>query len=74
MNLRWVKKEYNNPEVLITESGWSDHGEINDVGRIEYFRDHLEQILDAVLDDDVNLKGYTAWSIIDNFEWRAGYT
>lgn len=58
-NFRWIKTEYNNPEVLITENGWSDAGEMNDVGRIEYLREHLNQILDVVLNDDCNLKGYT---------------
>lgn len=45
--------------VIITENGWSDDGELNDTGRIEYFRDHIEQLLEAVLNDGCNLKGYT---------------
>ncbi|XP_055305125.1 myrosinase 1-like [Sitodiplosis mosellana] len=72
--LRWIKEEYNNPEVFITENGWSDHGELDDDDRIAYLHDHLEQILDVVLSDESNLKGYTVWSIIDNFEWTQGYT
>lgn len=72
--LRWLKKEYNNPEVIITENGWSDRGELVDNGRIEYLHDHLKSILDVVLNEECNLKGYTVWSIIDNFEWAQGYT
>lgn len=34
----WVRVEYNNPEVLITENGWSDEGELQDDGRINYLR------------------------------------
>lgn len=58
-SFRWIKDEYNNPEVLITENGWSDNGEMKDVGRIEYLREHLNQLLDFVLKDNGNLKGYT---------------
>lgn len=63
VNFRWIKEEYNNPEILITENGWSDEGEMNDVGRIEYLRDHLNQILDVVLNDNCNLIGYIGMSM-----------
>lgn len=56
---RWIKDEYENPEVFITENGWSDKGEMEDYGRIKYLHDHLESILEAVVNDEVNLKGYT---------------
>jgi beta-glucosidase/6-phospho-beta-glucosidase/beta-galactosidase len=34
--LNWIAKEYNNPPVLITENGYSDHGELNDRDRVDY--------------------------------------
>ena len=70
----WIKDEYNNPEVYITENGWSDGGELNDIGRVHYYRDHLQQVLDAINKKQCNIKGYTAWSLIDNFEWNKGFT
>lgn len=60
--------------MIVTENGWSDRGEIEDNDRIEYLHDHLQQLLDVVLNAESNLKGYTVWSIIDNFEWTSGYT
>lgn len=60
--------------MIITENGWTDRGELEDNGRIEYLHDHFEQALDVVLNSGCNLKGYTVWSIIDNFEWTRGYT
>jgi len=72
--LRWIKKEYNNPEVIITENGWSDAGGLNDEGRIEYLRTHLTEILKVVVNEECNLTGYTVWSVIDNFEWTRGYS
>lgn len=71
---RWIKNNYNNVPVMITENGWSDKGELEDNGRIEYYHDHLEHVQDAILNDGCNVKAFTAWSIIDNFEWAKGYT
>lgn len=71
--LRWIRDEYNNTEVIVTENGWSDDGELEDTSRVEYLRDHLQQILMAVHEDSCNVQGYTVWSIIDNFEWLMGY-
>lgn len=73
-SFRWIKDEYNNPLVFITENGFSDSGGLEDNGRIEYYRDHLQHVQDAVLNNGCNVKAFTAWSIIDNFEWAMGYT
>lgn len=36
--LVWIKKEYGNPEVYITENGFPDTGELNDTKRIHYMK------------------------------------
>lgn len=72
--LKWFKREYNNPKVFITENGWSDDGEFEDDGRIDYLKSHLTSISQAINDDGCNVIGHTTWSIIDNFEWLRGYT
>ena len=72
--LNWIKTQYDNPEVIITENGWSDDGDIYDIARIEYLQGHLKALLDAIRLDNCNVKGYTFWSVIDNFEWMMGYT
>lgn len=69
-----MKTEYDNPPLIITENGWSDHGEIDDIGRIAYFKGHLQAIRDAISEDGCNVQGHMAWAIIDNFEWQNGYT
>lgn len=71
---RWIKDEYDNPELIITEIGWADDGELNDTGRITFLRDHLKATLKAIHEDGCNVRGFTVWSIIDNFEWLAGFT
>lgn len=61
---RWLKYEYNDPEVFITENGWSDDGQMNDRGRVEYLHDHLEQLLEVVLHNESNLKGYAGINLL----------
>ncbi|XP_013174587.1 PREDICTED: cytosolic beta-glucosidase-like [Papilio xuthus] len=70
-----IKEKYNNPVMYITENGWSTRLEqgLEDDDRVRYYRAALENVLDA-LDAGVNLKGYMAWSLMDNFEWMQGYT
>ena len=47
-------------------------GRIEDRRRVEYFRNHLKAAHEAIC-QGVKLQGYFAWSLLDNFEWAAGY-
>ena len=71
--LNWIRREYDNPEVIITENGAVDTG-MYDPRRMNYIRDHVSAVLDAVRLDKCNVAGYTYWSLIDNFEWMGGYS
>lgn len=71
--LKYIRDEYDNVEVIITENGWSDGGELIDNSRILYLKSHLQAVLNAI-NDGCNVTGYTSWSLIDNFEWLKGYT
>ncbi|XP_063017664.1 lactase/phlorizin hydrolase [Melospiza melodia melodia] len=73
--LRWIKEEYNNPPIYVTENGVSERGafEFNDTWRMHYYRTYINEALKAVVLDGVDLRGYTAWSLMDNLEWAAGY-
>lgn len=44
--------------VFVTENGWSDGGELEDDERIQYTHDHLHHLLDVVLNEQCNVKGY----------------
>uniref|UniRef100_A0A1B6GR40 Beta-glucosidase n=1 Tax=Cuerna arida TaxID=1464854 RepID=A0A1B6GR40_9HEMI len=72
--LNRIRTEYNNPPVFVTENGYSSDGALDDVDRIQYFHDYLEEMLKALHEDGCNIIGYTVWSILDNFEWLAGYS
>ncbi|KAK9296110.1 hypothetical protein QLX08_009782 [Tetragonisca angustula] len=68
-----LAKNYGNPPMYITENGVSDLGTLNDDDRIYYYREYLKQMLIAIYEDGVDIRGYYLWSLLDNFEWNAGY-
>lgn len=64
-------------EIYITENGaaFKDevvNGVVNDESRIAYFQEYLGALLKAK-QEGVNVKGYFAWTLMDNFEWAEGY-
>lgn len=66
-------------EIVISENGaaFSDgpnkDGEVADQDRVDYLTNHLEAAYRAG-ERGVPLKGYFAWSLMDNFEWAEGYS
>jgi len=46
---------------------------LHDLKRINYYESYLSSLKKAI-DDGANVMGYFAWSLLDNFEWRLGYT
>ncbi|XP_072253761.1 lactase/phlorizin hydrolase-like [Leuresthes tenuis] len=74
--LRFIKEEFGNPPIIITENGVSERGpvDLNDPHRIYYYKHYINQVLKAYLLDGVDIRGYTAWSLMDNLEWAVGYS
>uniref|UniRef100_A0A3P9M8Q0 Lactase n=1 Tax=Oryzias latipes TaxID=8090 RepID=A0A3P9M8Q0_ORYLA len=74
--LKYIKDEYGNPPVIVTENGLSENGpiDLNDEHRSYFYENHVNQLLKAYLVDGVDVRGYTAWSLMDNLEWAAGYS
>nr|CAI5862360.1 unnamed protein product [Callosobruchus analis] len=74
--LKWIKHNFNDHKIIITENGYSDREEklLKDDRRIHYIKSYLSNIRDAMEKDGVNVIGYTLWSLMDNFEWTRGYT
>jgi beta-glucosidase len=78
--LTWFKARYGNVPVYVTENGaaFADPPSVNtttldDPLRVAYFRDHLRAVHRAI-SADVDVRGYFAWSLLDNFEWSHGYS
>jgi len=74
--LNWINDTYDSPEIFVTENGWSDPPSTGaeDTKRIAYYRSYINNVLKAIILDGVNVKTYTAWSLMDNFEWVNGFT
>jgi beta-glucosidase len=77
--LVWIKDRYGNRPMYITENGsafddpaHATSGAIDDPLRVSYLREHLRAAHDAIA-QGVDLRGYYAWSLLDNFEWAFGY-
>jgi len=69
---------YGHPSIYITENGcgYNDepvvNGEVIDLHRRDYLRNHLREVHRAIA-DGVPIDGYLLWSFIDNYEWEDGY-
>lgn len=80
--MNYIKQKYGNPTVIITENGMDDPNSIliplkqalKDEKRVKYHNDYLTNLLASIKEDGCNVKGYFAWSLLDNWEWAAGYT
>ncbi|GMN55352.1 hypothetical protein TIFTF001_024464 [Ficus carica] len=69
----YVNENYNNPTMYITENGVQDPSVPEDKIRIKYYRRHLWHLLQAIK-MGANVKGFYAWTLLDDFEWSSGYT
>lgn len=73
-----LKARCGNPAIFITENGCAlrdapnPTGFVADWGRLQFYREHLRAAHEA-LTAGVRLRGYYAWSLLDNFEWAWGY-
>ncbi|KAM1531223.1 hypothetical protein ACFX1T_020249 [Malus domestica] len=79
--LTYTKIKYKNPIIYITENGVDEANDpklsleesLIDKERIKYYDAHLYYVQEAIK-NGANVKGFFAWSLLDNFEWVNGYT
>ena len=80
--LYWLPKffyeRYQKP-IYITENGMSStdwislDGKVHDYHRIDFYHRYLKELKQAA-SEGVDIAGYFAWSLMDNFEWAKGYS
>jgi beta-glucosidase len=77
--LQRVQRAYRPAAMYVTENGtsWPDQpgpdGAVHDLVRLRYLARHTAAVRQAI-DDGADVRGYFAWSLLDNFEWGFGYT
>jgi len=83
--LNWVSNRYDtkiraaNPlPIYVTEAGWSvsattARGAKYDIGRLMYYYTYLTEAWSAHAQDQIDLRGFASWSLMDNYEWEKGF-
>ena len=78
--LSWVTERYPRLPLYVTENGAAFYdppqpidGVVDDPLRVAYYRGHLRAAYEALC-KGVDLRGYFAWSLLDNYEWSLGYS
>jgi beta-glucosidase len=73
-----VTRDFDRPVIEVTENGCSygdgpdANGVIRDGRRIEFYQGYLAAVHRAIR-DGADVRGYHAWTLLDNFEWAEGY-
>jgi len=73
-----ISEDYDRPPIEITENGCSyadgpgPDGVVRDTRRIEFYAGYIEGVHRAI-EAGADVRGYHAWSLLDNFEWGEGY-
>ena len=77
--LVWLGRQCGTVPLVVTENGAAfvdivdADGRVRDPERTRYLAEHL-QAVHAALERGADVRGYLAWSLLDNFEWAQGYT
>ena len=78
--LLWLHHSYGGLPLYVTENGAAFYdppnaidGRVDDPLRVHYLHTHLKAVRDAI-DQGADVRGYCAWSLLDNLEWAFGFT
>jgi beta-glucosidase len=73
-----ITRDYDRPVLEVTENGCSYRdgpdasGVIHDPRRIAFYRGFLQAVADAI-EQGADVRGYHAWTLLDNSEWSEGF-
>ncbi len=67
-----IAADYTSLPLYVTENGMAETEGTDDPRRVDYYDRHLQAVLDAK-EQGADMRGYFAWSLLDNYEWAEGY-
>lgn len=79
--VNWVTERYDRPPIYITENGMDDEDcpsksvedFVHDTQRVHFYEGYLEALAHSIR-EGADVRGYFAWSLMDNLEWESGFT
>lgn len=79
--VNWVTKRYNRPPIYVTENGMDDENcpsksfedFVHDTKRVHFYEDYLAALAQSIR-EGADVRGYFAWTFLDNLEWESGYS
>lgn len=77
--IKRIDADYGHPPIFITENGCSypagpgADGRVHDDERMDFYRGYIGQVARAY-DEGCDVRGYYAWTLLDNFEWAMGFS
>jgi beta-glucosidase len=77
--IAWYNKRYPGLKYVITENGWgtatsSKEDAMLDTERCNFYRDYIGNMSAIAVRERYEVAAYTAWSVMDNYEWTDGYS
>ena len=77
-NQNWLHQRYPKMAFIVTENGWGNdtttkEQDVNDLVRCNYYRSYIGNMSANSYVNGINVLGFFAWSIMDNFEWADGF-
>ena len=77
--IKRIDADYGHPPIYVTENGCSyptapnAEGRVPDQERVEFYNGYVGQVARA-FDEGCDVRGYYAWTLLDNFEWATGFS
>lgn len=77
--LERLHRDYAPKTMIVTENGaafqdaWNGDGSVADPQRVRYLDTHIQAVAQAIA-SGAPVRGYFAWSFMDNYEWAWGYS
>ena len=78
--MTWYNNRYPGQSFIVTENGWGNATAVNveddlfDYERCDFFRSYIGNMSSYAAKNQISVKAYFAWSLMDNYEWADGFT